>query len=105
MLAGVAADLDPGHGRLAGHCAGAKRDAFAGVALWAEHREGRRAGWRVGHVEHSTSAIVTGCHGACPDARSNEAKALGIAMGEAWHICRKRVDTDGVIVRSSNYTL
>ena len=26
-------------------------------------------------------------------------------MGEAWHICRKRVDTEGVIVRSSNYTL
>lgn len=38
-------------------------------------------------------------------ARSNEAKALGIAMGEAWHICKKRVDTHGVIVRSSNYTL
>jgi hypothetical protein len=36
---------------------------------------------------------------------SNEDKALGIAMGEAWHICRKRVDTEGVIVRSSNYTL
>jgi hypothetical protein len=28
-------------------------------------------------------------------ARSNEAKALGIAMGEAWHICRKRFDPDG----------
>jgi hypothetical protein len=36
----------------------------------------------------------------CVFARSNEAKALGIAMGEAWHICRKRVDTDGVNVRS-----
>jgi DNA polymerase V len=24
----------------------------------------------------------------CVIARSNEAKALGIAMGEAWHICR-----------------
>jgi DNA polymerase V len=33
------------------------------------------------------------------------AKALGIAMGEAWHICKKRVDTEGVIVQSSNYTL
>jgi hypothetical protein len=41
----------------------------------------------------------------CVIARSNEAKALGIAMGEAWHICRRRVDTGGVIVRSSNYTL
>ena len=41
----------------------------------------------------------------CVIARSNEAKALGIEMGEPWHICRKRVDTQGVIVRSSNYTL
>jgi DNA polymerase V len=38
-------------------------------------------------------------------ARSNEAKALGIEMGEPWFMCRKRVETQGVIVRSSNYTL
>lgn len=49
--------------------------------------------------------VVLSNNDGCIIARSNEAKALGIAMGEAWHICRKRVDTQGVIVRSSNYTL
>ena len=49
--------------------------------------------------------VVLSNNDGCVIARSNEAKALGIAMGEAWHICRKRIDTSGVIVRSSNYTL
>jgi hypothetical protein len=39
-------------------------------------------------------------------ARSNEAKAIGIAMGEAWRICKKRLDVQGaperdLAVRSS----
>lgn len=49
--------------------------------------------------------VVLSNNDGCVIARSNEAKALGIEMGEPWHICRKRVDTQGVIVRSSNYTL
>ncbi len=49
--------------------------------------------------------VVLSNNDGCVIARSNEAKALGIAMGEPWHVCRKRVDTQGVIVRSSNYTL
>jgi len=49
--------------------------------------------------------VVLSNNDGCVIARSNEAKALGIDMGEPWHICRKRVDTGGVIVRSSNYTL
>ena len=49
--------------------------------------------------------VVLSNNDGCVIARSNEAKALGIAMGEAWHICKKRVATSGVIVRSSNYTL
>ena len=49
--------------------------------------------------------VVLSNNDGCVIARSNEAKALGIAMGEAWHTCKKRVDTQGVIVRSSNYTL
>ena len=49
--------------------------------------------------------VVLSNNDGCVIARSNEAKALGIPMGEAWHICRKRVDTKGVIVRSSNYAL
>jgi len=49
--------------------------------------------------------VVLSNNDGCVIARSNEAKALGIRMGEPWHICKSRVETDGVIVRSSNYTL
>jgi DNA polymerase V len=49
--------------------------------------------------------VVLSNNDGCIIARSNEAKALGIKMGEPWHLCRARVDTQGVIVRSSNYTL
>jgi len=49
--------------------------------------------------------VVLSNNDGCVIARSNEAKALGIRMGEPWHICNARVDTQGVIVRSSNYTL
>ena len=38
-------------------------------------------------------------------ARSNEAKALGIAMGDPWHLRRDDFRKWGVVVRSSNYTL
>ncbi|MDX7951786.1 Y-family DNA polymerase [Lichenihabitans sp. Uapishka_5] len=49
--------------------------------------------------------VVLSNNDGCVIARSNEAKALGIEIGEPWHICRERVNTQGVIVRSSNYTL
>ena len=49
--------------------------------------------------------VVLSNNDGCVIARSNEAKALGIAMGEPWHLCKARVATQGVIVRSSNYTL
>jgi DNA polymerase V len=51
------------------------------------------------------AVVVLSNNDGCVIARSNEAKALGIPMGEAWHICKKRVNTEGVIVRPSNYTL
>jgi DNA polymerase V len=35
-------------------------------------------------------------------ARRNEAKALGVGMGEPWHLCRDRFTAAGVIVWSSN---
>lgn len=41
----------------------------------------------------------------CVIARSNEAKALGVAMGAPWHLYKARFAEQGVIVRSSNYTL
>ena len=47
--------------------------------------------------------VVLSNNDGCVIARSNEAKSLGIQMGEPWHLCKAK-DT-GVIVRSSIYTL
>ncbi len=41
----------------------------------------------------------------CVIARSNEAKALGIVMGDPWHLVKDRHAGSGIVVRSSNYTL
>ena len=49
--------------------------------------------------------VVLSNNDGCCIARSNEAKALGIEMGAPWHLHRERFAQDGVIVRSSNYTL
>src|SRR5437868_4466517 len=49
--------------------------------------------------------VVLSNNDGCVIARSNEAKALGIAMGAPWHLHRDRFAAAGVIVRSSNYTL
>lgn len=49
--------------------------------------------------------VVLSNNDGCVIARSNEAKALGIEMGAPWHLHRKRFEEQGVIVRSSNYTL
>ena len=38
-------------------------------------------------------------------ARSAEAKAMGIKMGDAWHLVRKRPECQGLAWRSSNYPL
>src|SRR3546814_18670916 len=53
----------------------------------------------------SKPVVVLSNNDGCVIARSNEAKALGIPMGETWHLCRERVPTAGIIVRSSNSTL
>ena len=49
--------------------------------------------------------VVLSNNDGCVIARSNEAKALGIAMGAPWHLHRAQFEKPGVIVRSSNYTL
>ncbi|CEJ87924.1 DNA polymerase V, subunit C [Hyphomicrobium sp. GJ21] len=46
--------------------------------------------------------VVLSNNDGCVIARSNEAKALGVQMGEPWHLCKSK---KGVIARSSNYTL
>jgi len=49
--------------------------------------------------------VVLSNNDGCVIARSNEAKALGIEMGAPWHQHKKQFAEQGVIVRSSNYTL
>src|SRR5476651_618287 len=49
--------------------------------------------------------IVLSNNDGCVIARSNEAKALGIAMGEPFFKCREIIERHGVAVFSSNYTL
>lgn len=49
--------------------------------------------------------VVLSNNDGCVIARSNEAKALGIGMGEPWHLSKAKFAKHGVIVRSSNYTL
>ena len=49
--------------------------------------------------------VVLSNNDGCVIARSNEAKALGIAMGAPWHLSKQKFAKHGVIVRSSNYTL
>ncbi|WP_179381283.1 Y-family DNA polymerase [Jannaschia marina] len=49
--------------------------------------------------------IVLSNNDGCAVARSDEAKALGIKMGEPLHLIRDKVEAHGVRVFSSNYTL
>src|ERR1700684_2303594 len=53
----------------------------------------------------SRPIVVLSNNDGCVIARSNEAKALGVVMGDPWHLRRDRFRASGVIVRSSNYTL
>lgn len=49
--------------------------------------------------------VVLSNNDGCLIARSDEAKALGFAMGEAFHLARTRLQQHGVRVFSSNYAL
>jgi len=49
--------------------------------------------------------IVLSNNDGCAVARSDEAKALGIKMGEPLHLIRDKVAAHGIRVFSSNYTL
>ncbi len=49
--------------------------------------------------------VVLSNNDGCVIARSNEAKALGIVMGDPWHLVKDRHAGSGIVVRSSNYTL
>jgi len=49
--------------------------------------------------------IVLSNNDGCVIARSAEAKALGIKMGEVWHLSKRKPEYRGVIAKSSNYAL
>ena len=49
--------------------------------------------------------VVLSNNDGCLISRSNEAKALGFAMGEPYHLARPRLEQHGVQVFSSNYGL
>ncbi|MDM8353988.1 Y-family DNA polymerase [Brevundimonas diminuta] len=49
--------------------------------------------------------IVLSNNDGCAIARSAEAKKLGIAMGEVWHLSKRKPEFRGVIAKSSNYAL
>ena len=49
--------------------------------------------------------IVLSNNDGCAVARSDEAKALGIKMGEPLHLIRDKIEAHGIRVFSSNYTL
>ena len=49
--------------------------------------------------------VVLSNNDGCIIARSNEAKALGLAMGDPYHLHRETLTRHGVEVLSSNYAL
>ncbi|MFB9915692.1 Y-family DNA polymerase, partial [Gluconobacter kanchanaburiensis] len=49
--------------------------------------------------------VVLSSNDGCAIARTREAKALGIKMGDAWHLARKRPESASVVWYSSNYAL
>jgi DNA polymerase V len=49
--------------------------------------------------------VVLSNNDGCIIARSNEAKALGLAMGDPYHLNQEKLTAHGVVVFSSNYAL
>jgi DNA polymerase V len=49
--------------------------------------------------------VVLSNNDGCVIARTNEAKDIGIKMGEPWHLAAKRPEFKSVIAKSSNYVL
>jgi DNA polymerase V len=49
--------------------------------------------------------VVLSNNDGCAIARTTEAKALGVKMGEPWHLANRRAECKGVEWRSSNYPL
>jgi len=53
----------------------------------------------------NTPVVVLSNNDGCVVSRSNEAKALGIKMGQPWFQCQALADEHGILALSSNYAL
>ncbi|MFN7107238.1 MAG: Y-family DNA polymerase [Brevundimonas sp.] len=49
--------------------------------------------------------IVLSNNDGCAIARSAEAKALGVKMGEVWHLSKRKPEFRNIVAKSSNYAL
>jgi len=54
---------------------------------------------------HTTPLVVLSNNDGCVVSRSNEAKALGIRMGQPWFQCKELAEEHGILAMSSNYAL
>jgi len=53
----------------------------------------------------TTPVVVLSNNDGCVVSRSNEAKAIGIKMGQPWFECKELAEEHGVLALSSNYAL
>lgn len=53
----------------------------------------------------TTPLVVLSNNDGCAVSRSNEAKALGIKMGQPWFECKELAEAHGILAFSSNYAL
>lgn len=53
----------------------------------------------------TTPVVVLSNNDGCVVSRSNEAKAVGIKMGQPWFECKELAEAHGVLALSSNYAL
>ena len=53
----------------------------------------------------TTPIVVLSNNDGCVVSRSNEAKVLGIRMGQPWFECKQQAEEQGILALSSNYAL
>lgn len=54
---------------------------------------------------HQVPVVVLSNNDGCVVSRSNEAKALGVKMGQPWFECKSLAEQHGILALSSNYAL
>jgi DNA polymerase V len=54
---------------------------------------------------HQVPVVVLSNNDGCVVSRSNEAKALGVRMGQPWFECKALAEEHGILALSSNYAL